>query len=69
MQKVLRKIAQFQLVYEVEKDDYFIKNNLSEEKSFTFGKNIAENLLVMDKYNFLNRYIQRAGNNLQKKIQ
>jgi len=66
MQKVLRKIAQFQLVCKVEKYDYFIKNIVMEETSFALDKYIAENLLVLDRYQFVNRCIQRAGN-LQKR--
>ena len=68
MKKIIREVAQFQLLYDVEEDGFFIRNSITEQKSFRFGKEKVTTLLVLDRNDFATRCIQRAGNNLENKV-
>ena len=68
MEKVIREVAQFQLVHDVVEDDYLIRNSITEQESFRFGKEKVKTLLVLDRNEFTTRCIQRAGNKLIKKV-
>lgn len=69
MQKVIREIGQFQLINDSVKNEYFIRNSITDETSYKFYFKRAEPLLILDRYEFGQLCKQAAGNNLQKKIQ
>ncbi len=69
MDNTLRKIAQFQLVFNEGNETYYIVNRVTKEMSYNIDYQKVENLLIMDRFSFVNGCIQRAGNNLLKKIQ
>ena len=67
MEKIIREIAQFQLI--VVKDKYFIRNNQTEQESLRFGREKVDTFLILEKNDFAQRCIQRTGNNLKIKVQ
>jgi hypothetical protein len=69
MQKIIREIGQFQLINDSVKNEYFIRNSITQESSYKFDDKRVETLLILDRYDFAQRCKQAAGNNLQKKIQ
>ncbi len=69
MENTLRTVAQFQLVYNEEKETYHIRNAITGEESYYINSERVENLMVLDRLSFAQKCIQSAGNNLVKKIQ
>jgi len=69
MTKILREVAQFQLIPDNNGETYFVRNSITDETSYSFCKGKMELLIIIGRYDFVNRCIQRAGNNLQFKIQ
>lgn len=69
MENILRKVAQFHLVFNDEKETYFIRNSITGETSYHLDLERAEILMVLSRFSFVSSCIQRAGNNLVKKIQ
>ncbi len=69
MRKVIRENGQFQLISDSAKNEYFIRNSITEETSYKFYSKRSETLLILDRYEFVQLCKQAAGNNLQKKIQ
>ena len=68
MKNIVKEVAQFQLIMDAETDKYFIENSITGETSFRFDFVQMENLMMLDRNDFTQRCIQRAGNNLKKKI-
>lgn len=68
MEKILRKVAQFQLIHDVVEDNYLIRNSITEQKSYRFDREKADTILILNRYEFASRCIQRAGNNLKNKV-
>ena len=69
MENTLRKVAQFELVHNDENQEYYIKNSITGETSYDLNFERVEILMVLDRFSFVRSCIQRAGNNLLKKIQ
>lgn len=68
MKNIIREIAQFQLIYDANRESYYIKNSLTREISFSFDSEKFENLMILDRNDFVRSCVQRAGNKLQNKI-
>jgi hypothetical protein len=69
MENILRKVAQFQLIYNDENESYYIINTITREMSYDIDFERVNTLMVLDRLSFSQRCIQSAGNNLDKKIQ
>lgn len=69
MENTFRKVAQFELVHNDENQEYYIKNSITGDTSYNIDFERVEILMVLDRFSFVSSSIQRAGNNLAKKIQ
>lgn len=69
MENILRKVAQFSLIYNDENKSYYIINTITREISYNIDFEKVNTLMILDRLTFSQRCIQSAGNNLVKKIQ
>jgi hypothetical protein len=68
MKKIIREVAQLQIIHDVSDDKYFNRNKITEQVSYWVDKVKADALVILNRFEFASRCIKRAGNNLQSKF-